>query len=111
MGRDELGHLEHGDLGLAAEDGLKERVGVDVAPVLGVLETVFLDVVPDFFGELAAGDRGGADDGRKNGVRLNGFEEGGIGFAFRFGCSWHVGWFSGCDTRAVRLGVNILEVS
>jgi hypothetical protein len=75
------------------------------------LETVFLDVVPDFFGELAAGDRGGADDGRKNGVRLNGFEEGGIGFAFRFGCCWHVGWFFGCDTRAVRLGVNILEDS
>jgi hypothetical protein len=24
---------------------------------------------------------------------LNRFEEGGIGFAFRFGCSWHVGWF------------------
>jgi hypothetical protein len=42
---------------------------------------------------------------------LNGFEEGGIGFAFRFGCCWHVGWFSGCDTRAVRLGVYILEVS
>ena len=93
MGRDELGHLEHGDLGLTAEDGLEERVGVDVALVLGVLETVFLDVVPDFFGELAAGDRGGADDGRENGVRLNGFEEGGIGFAFRFGCCWHVGWF------------------
>ena len=111
MGRDELGHLEHGDLRLAAEDGLEERVGVDVTLVLGVLETVFLDVVPDFFGELTAGDRGRADDGRKNGVRLNGFEEGGIGFAFRFGCSWQGGWFSGCDTRAVRLGVNILEDS
>ena len=93
MRRDELGHLEHGDLGLAAEDGLKERVGVDVALVLGVLETVFLDVVPDFFGELTAGDRGGADNGRENGVGLNRFEEGGIGFAFRFCCSWHVGWF------------------
>jgi|Laugresu1bdmlbdd_1035124.scaffolds.fasta_scaffold42879_2 hypothetical protein len=93
MRRDELGHLEHGDLGLPAEDRLEERVGVDVALVLGVLEIVFFDVVPDFLGELAAGERGGADNGRENGVRLNGFEEGGIDFAFRFGSSWHVGWF------------------
>ncbi len=111
MGRDELGHLEHGDLGLAAENGLKERVGVDVAPVLSVLETVFFNVVPDFFGELTAGDRGGADDGRTNGVRLNRFEEGGISFAFRFVSCWHIRWFSGCDTQAVRLGISDYEVS
>jgi hypothetical protein len=63
VARDELGHLEHADLGLAAEDGLEGGIGVDHLPVLLVLETVLLDVVPELLGELRAGQRLGADDG------------------------------------------------
>ena len=92
MGRDELGHLEHGDLGFAAEDWLEKRVGIDVAPVLRVLETVFLDVVPDLLGEFAAREGRGTDNGSEDGVGLNGFEEGGVGFAFGFGFGRHDLW-------------------
>src|SRR5215210_5903943 len=39
----ELGHLEHVDLALAAEDGLQVRVRVDVALVRLILQVVLLD--------------------------------------------------------------------
>lgn len=81
MGGDVLGHLEHCDLALAAEDCLESGIRIDVAPVLRVLETVFLDVVPDFFSEFATGKRSGSYDCGQNIIRLHGFEKGGIGFA------------------------------
>ena len=111
MGRDELRHLEHRDLRLATKYGLEKRVSVDIALVFSVLETVFLNIVPDFLGEFAAGERSGTDNGRKDSIGLNRFEEGGVGFAFGFGCSWHMAWFLGCDAHAVRRGVYVLEVS
>src|SRR5947209_2351946 len=49
---DELRHLEHRDLALAAEDGLEVLVGVDLAAVLGVLETLPLDVRPQLLGDF-----------------------------------------------------------
>src|SRR5687767_7880389 len=47
---DQLGHLEHRHLRLAAEHSLQLVVGVDHAPVLLVLEAVALDVAPDLLG-------------------------------------------------------------
>src|SRR6185436_5985344 len=53
---DELGHLEHRDLALAAEHRLELVIGVDLRADLLVLETVLLDVSPELFGELRAGE-------------------------------------------------------
>src|SRR5215831_17602918 len=53
----ELRHLEHVDGALAPEHRLERRVGVDVASVLFVLESVLLDVSPELLGRLSAGDR------------------------------------------------------
>ena len=51
---DQLCHLEHRHLLLAAKDSLELVIGVDVALVLGVLEPVLLDVNPETLGELTA---------------------------------------------------------
>lgn len=58
---DQLGHLEHGDGTLAAENLLKLLVGVDVALVLRILEIVLLDVGPEFLYDLGARHRTLAD--------------------------------------------------
>jgi len=60
--RNELRHLEHADLLLAAEDRFEGWVGVDHCPLLGILKIVLLDVVPELFGHLATGQRFCADD-------------------------------------------------
>ncbi len=54
VSRDELGHLKHGHLALAAEDSLKFGICIDVGLLVFVLETVLFDVVPKLFGELTA---------------------------------------------------------
>jgi hypothetical protein len=88
MFRDELCHLEHRDLRLAAEDGPELVVGVDLGPHLRVLKPVSLDVGPELFGELGARQGARADDRGECIVRLNRSHEGGIRFAlgsFLFG--------------------------
>src|SRR5471032_373934 len=62
VARDELGHLEHRNLRLAAEHDLELVVGVDLGPDLLVLQTVLLDVRPELLGELRAGEGGRAND-------------------------------------------------
>src|SRR2546427_351400 len=59
---DQLGHLEHADLLLAAEDLLERLVRVDHAAVLAVLELVLLDVFPELLGHLRAWHRLRPDD-------------------------------------------------
>jgi len=54
---DEFGHLKHADLLLATEDRFEGGVGVDQGPLLGILEFVLLDVVPELLGHLATGQR------------------------------------------------------
>jgi len=66
---DQLGHLEHADLGLAIEHGLQLVIGIDHGLHLLVLKTILLDVVPQFLGELGPGQRFAADNSGKNGVR------------------------------------------
>src|SRR5262245_52044106 len=83
---DQLGHLEHRDGSLAAENRFEFVVGVDVGSLLLVLEPVPLDVGPEFFGYLSARDGFGADDGAEGGVRLYRFHERRIRFAFLFCC-------------------------
>src|SRR5579864_4987841 len=51
---DELGHLEHGDLALAAEHRLELVVGFDHATLFRVLEAVLLDVPPELLRDLGA---------------------------------------------------------
>jgi hypothetical protein len=88
MSRDELGHLEHRDLRLTAEDRPELVVGVDLGPHLRVLEPVSLDIGPELFGELRARQRARANDGSECIVRLDRSHEGGIRFAlgsFLFG--------------------------
>ena len=44
---DELRHLKHADLLLAAEDRFERVVRVDHRPLLGILKIVLFDVVPE----------------------------------------------------------------
>lgn len=77
------GELEHADAVLA-EHGAQFVVGDDGAFVLRVLQVVGLDVVPEFFQRLGAGDGLGADEGGQGGA-------GGLacgGFAWGFGGSF-----------------------
>ena len=77
----ELGHLEHADLLLAAEDGFEFVVGVDQRALLRILKPVLLDVVPELLGHLAAGHRLRADHGGEHGVRLDGLHQRRVGLA------------------------------
>src|SRR5262249_41211371 len=76
---DQLGHLEHRDRALAAEDRLELVVGVDHALVLLVLEAVALDVAPDLLGDLGARHRARSDHRRERGAR---------GHCLHEGCIW-----------------------
>src|SRR5207253_10699519 len=62
MIRNELRHLEHRNLALAAEYGAELVVGVDESLVDGILKPVLLDVVPDLLRHFSAGKRLRADD-------------------------------------------------
>jgi len=58
----ELRHFEHADLGLAIEHGLQLVIAIDLRPDLLVLQTILLDVIPEFLGELGARQRLAAND-------------------------------------------------
>src|SRR5438034_3156226 len=62
MAGNQLGHLEHRYLFLAAENLPQLVIGIDQAPVDRVLQLVLLDVVPDFFGDFGTRQRHAADD-------------------------------------------------
>jgi hypothetical protein len=81
--RDELGHLEHGHLLLAAEDRLKLRISVDVRALLRILETILLDVVPELLRDLATRSRFVTHNGAESGIHVDGSHERGIWFALR----------------------------
>src|SRR5436190_7617218 len=80
---DELRHLEHRDLALAAEDRAELVVRVDHAALLLVLQAVPLDVLPQLLGHFRSRNRAVSDDCAKRSVDLHGPHEGGIGFALR----------------------------
>ena len=62
MRRDELGHFEHRDLALAAEDGLQLIVREDVPLIRRILEVVLLNVFPKFLDHLRSRERTLPDD-------------------------------------------------
>src|SRR6476661_1481787 len=68
---DELRHLEHGNVALAAKDRLERLVGVDLPAVLGILKSLPLDVGPELLGDLGARNWRVADDGGERGIRLH----------------------------------------
>ena len=82
--RDELRHLEHRDLGFAAEHGLQLVVSVDLSADLCVLQLVLLDVSPELLGELRAGQRGRADDSSESRIGRDRFHERSIRFTSSF---------------------------
>lgn len=51
---DQLGHLKHGNGALAAKNGLKVVIGIDVALVGGVLEAMLFNILPKLFNYLRA---------------------------------------------------------
>ena len=55
MPRHQLRHLEHAHLLFAIENRFERLVGIDQRPLLGILELVLLDVVPQLLGEFTAG--------------------------------------------------------
>src|SRR5688572_4807269 len=82
---DELRHLEHRDLALAAEDRLQVVVGVDHAALLLVLEPLPLDVLPELLRDLRAGHLAAADDRGERGIGLHRPHERGVRRALRAG--------------------------
>ena len=82
MSGDQLRHLEHADLALAIEDGPERVVRIDLRSLFLVLQTVLLDVVPEFLGELGTWQRFRTDDCGKLVVGLHRSHEGGVRFAF-----------------------------
>ncbi len=62
MCRDELRHLEHRDLTLAAEDRLQFVVRENIPLVRGILEIVLLNVYPKLFDHLRSRERTLAHD-------------------------------------------------
>src|SRR6185437_7608092 len=80
---DELGHLEHRNLALAAEDRLELVIGVDHPTLLRVLQVVALDVRPELFRDLRARHRIVADDRGELRIRLHWPHERGVWRALR----------------------------
>jgi len=92
MSRDEFGHLEHADLALAIEYRPQSIVRINHGPFLFVLQTILLDVIPEFFGELRTREWFRTDNGGKFIVRLYRSHERGIRLALgRSFCFGHRG--------------------
>ena len=81
---DQLGHLEHADLLLAAEDGFEVVVGIDLGLLL-VLQAVLLDVGPELLGQLGAGKGLVPDDLGERVVGRDGLHEGRVWCSFCHG--------------------------
>ena len=74
---DQLGHLEHRDLGLL-EDFLQLGIRIDHALVRLVLKVVLLDVFPDLLGHFGARHGLVADHRGERGAGRHGLHEGGV---------------------------------
>src|SRR5262249_42726594 len=81
--RDQLGHLEHRNLPLAAKYLPELLVCIDQTLVDRVLQLVLLDVVPNLLGDFGARQRHAAHDCCEHRGRHHGLHERGIRFALR----------------------------
>src|SRR5262249_15064869 len=70
-----LGHLEHVDLGLPAENGLQRVVRLDHPLVLLILQLVLLDVRPELLRDFGPWDRLAADHFRERRTRRHRLHE------------------------------------
>jgi len=59
----QLGELEHRDRLFPAEDGFQRRIRMNLAFILGILQAMAFDVVPEFLGDFRARQWPLADDG------------------------------------------------
>ncbi len=71
----QLGQLEHRDGRFPAKDGLKRCIRIDLAFILGILQAVGFDVIPEFLGDLCARQRRLAHNGRQLGARPYGLPQ------------------------------------
>ena len=70
-----LRQLKHRRRAFSTKEGFKQMIRVDVPAVLFVLEAVLLDIGPQFFGHLRAGNRLAPNNRGQDGVRLDGFHK------------------------------------
>src|SRR5262249_12946886 len=80
---DQLGHLEHRDGPFATEDGPELVVGVDVPPLLRILEVVLADVGPELLPHFRPGNWLVTDNLRQVLRRHELLHECGVGLALR----------------------------
>jgi len=92
MAGNQLRHLKHSDALLAVEHDLQRVIRIDLSPLLGILELVLFDVVPEFFGQFTTRNRLGADDFGQSLIGLDWLHQSWIHFASGgfLGCR-HVG--------------------
>jgi hypothetical protein len=50
----QLGQLEQRDGLFPAKDGLKHRIRIDLVFILGILQAMRFDIIPEFLGNLRA---------------------------------------------------------
>ena len=67
---DQLCHLKHTDLFFAVKDFFKLVIGVDHALVLAILQSIFVDIIPDLIRDFLAWNRLGANYGSQRSIRL-----------------------------------------
>ena len=67
---DQLCHLKHTDLLFAIKDFFKLVIGVDHALVLAVLQSVFVDIIPELIRNFLARNRLSANYGPQRSIGL-----------------------------------------
>ena len=71
MTRHQLRHLKHGHTLLAVEHDLQRVIGIDLGPLLLILQLVLLDVVAELLCQFTTRDGLGADDFGQSFIGLN----------------------------------------
>jgi len=82
MSRDEFGHLEHTYLTLAVKDRSERIVRIDLRPLLFVLKTVFLNIVPELLRQFGTRKWRRTDDSCELVIGLDWSHEGRVRLAF-----------------------------
>ncbi len=81
---DKFRHFKHIHCALATKDSLEIGVSIDVAPILGILKIVLLDVSPKLLYYFGARKRSGSHNLRQISANLHWLHKRGVHF------SWHI---------------------
>src|ERR1051326_3358102 len=84
MAKDQLGHLEHTHAILAVKDLFELFVGLDKPPILGILQVVAANIIPEFSRHFGAGDRFTPYNLSELFIWCDGFHESSARFALPF---------------------------